>query len=138
MRRAVLNSVSAQSADTDKSGYVDKEELELVLREQLLINLSDPEEDMQIIFSLLDRDDSGLISVKEFRAAFEPGIAKRSLTQTGTMDVDDLMKDTFQAFISESRHERGIVIRAFMEAHNEIEESGRGFGKNYWSPASSP
>lgn len=52
--------------------------------------------------------------------------------QCGTMDVDDLMKETFSGILVDAKLERSVVIQGFMKAHHDIEKSGKGFGKAYW------
>jgi hypothetical protein len=48
---------------------------------------------------------------------------------SGTMDVDDIMKETFAGILLDAKLERSIVIQGFMKAFHEIEKSGNGFGK---------
>ena len=43
---------AAQSADIDKSGFVDKEELGRVIKVQLNVQLQDPINDLDIIFGM--------------------------------------------------------------------------------------
>ena len=81
----------------------------------------------------LDEDKSGLVSMEEFCKLFEPTIVRRASSSTSsTMDVDDVMKETFSGILSDAKVERGIVIQGFMRAHHEIEKSGNGFGRTYW------
>lgn len=122
-----------ESADIDRSGFVDKEELEKVIRVTLQVQLQDPINDMDIIFDSLDEDKSGEVSMQEFCDLFEPTIVRRSSSSTsGTMDIDDLMKETFSGILMDARLERSVVIQGFMIANNEIAKSGDGFGKAYW------
>jgi hypothetical protein len=109
----------------------DKDELNNVIRNQLHVQLQDPINDIDIIFDSLDADKSGLVSMDEFCKLFEPSIIRRA-SSAGTMDVDDLMKETFSAILFDAKLERSIVIQGFMRAHAEIEKSGKGFGKAYW------
>ena len=69
----------------------------------------------------LDEDKSGLVSMEEFCKLFEPTIVRRASSSTSsTMDVDDVMKETFSGILSDAKVERGIVIQGFMRAHHEI------------------
>jgi hypothetical protein len=49
-RRCDLSRAAEQSADIDKSGFVDKEELGRVIKVQLNVQLQDPINDLDIIF----------------------------------------------------------------------------------------
>lgn len=120
-----------EAADMDKSGMVDKEELGAVIKNQLHVQLQDPINDLDIIFDSLDEDKSGLVSMDEFCRLFEPTIVRRS-SSSGTMDIDDLMKETFSGILMDAKLERSVVIQGFMKAFHDIEKSGRGFGKAYW------
>lgn len=130
-RNALL--VAFEAADLDKSGMVNKEELAVVIKEQLHIQLQDPVNDLDIIFDSLDEDKSGLVSMEEFCKLFEPTIVRRaSSSANATMDIDDVMKETFAGILVDAKVERSVVIQGFMRAHHEIEKSGNGFGKTYW------
>ena len=80
--------------------------------------------DLDIIFDSLDEDKSGLVSMDEFCKLFEPTIVRRA-SSSGTMDVEDLMKETFSGILLDAKMERSVVIQGFMKAHNEIEKSGK-------------
>lgn len=122
-----------QSADIDRSGMIDKEELAKVIRDQLQVQLQDPVNDIDIIFDSLDDDKSGEVSMEEFCRLFEPTIVRRaSSSASGAMDIDELMKETFSGILMDAKLERSVVIQGFMIASSEIEKSGNGFGKAYW------
>jgi len=72
-----------QGADLDKSGMVTKEELAIVIKDQLHIQLTDPINDLDIIFDSLDEDKSGVVSMEEFCRLFEPTIVRRA-SSSGT------------------------------------------------------
>jgi len=122
-----------EDADKDQSGKISKEELSIVLRNNLQIQLSDPVNDLEIIFDSLDNDHNGLICYDEFCRLFEPMIVRRaSSSGTGTMDIDDLMKEAFNTILNDAKVERSIVIQGFMRAHQKLEREGKGFGKAFW------
>jgi hypothetical protein len=54
------------------------------------------------------------------------------VSANATMDIDDVMKETFAGILVDAKVERSVVIQGFMRAHHEIEKSGNGFGKTYW------
>ena len=60
----------------------------------------------------LDEDKSGLVSMEEFCKLFEPTIVRRaSSSASATMDVEDLMKETFSGILLEAKLERSVVIQ---------------------------
>lgn len=130
-RMALVRAFDA--ADLDNSGMVNKEELAAVIKNHLHIQLQDPVNDIDIIFDSLDEDKSGMVSMDEFCKLFEPTIIRRSSSSaTASVDIDDVMKETFSSILVDSKMERGVVIQGFMRAQHEIEKAGRGFGKAYW------
>jgi hypothetical protein len=60
----------------------------------------------------LDEDKSGLVSMEEFCRLFEPTIVRRaSSSASATMDIDDLMKETFNGILVDAKLERSVVIQ---------------------------
>ena len=60
----------------------------------------------------LDEDKSGLVSMEEFCRLFEPTIVRRASSSTSaTMDIDDLMKETFNGILVDAKLERSVVIQ---------------------------
>ena len=72
---------------------------------------------------------------------------RASSSGTGTMDIDDLMKEAFNTILNDAKVkldrflvndlmqtqvERSIVIQGFMRAHQKLEREGKGFGKAFW------
>jgi hypothetical protein len=65
----------------------------------------------------LDEDKSGLVSMEEFCKLFEPTIVRRaSSSASATMDVEDLMKETFSGILLEAKLERSVVIQVLVDS----------------------
>ncbi|KAJ1467284.1 hypothetical protein T484DRAFT_3631608 [Baffinella frigidus] len=116
IRRALIEAFA--EADTNASGFVDREELTSVLTNSGLHALPPPH-DIDAIFEALDLDGDGAINVVEFCAKFEPAIERSGCTvMGGKMDLDCIMKETFDKMLAE----RTAVNHSSMQAGEDCRE----------------
>ncbi|KAJ1469786.1 hypothetical protein T484DRAFT_1981513 [Baffinella frigidus] len=119
-RRALMEAFAA--ADTNASGFVDREELTRVLT-KIEVHMQNPAEDIDAIFEAFDVDGDGAINVAEFCAKFEPAIERNGCTMMGgKMDLDSIMKETFDKMLVDARDQRTAVNRSFMQAGEDCQE----------------
>jgi len=111
-RQALLDAF--KEADTDASGFVDLEELKQVLQ-TLGVEMQNPAADMAALFEAMDIDGDGHIDVVEFISKFEPAIKRGGSTMMGRMDLEFVMKETFDEMLVEAREQRTAVNRSFMQ-----------------------
>ncbi|KAJ1469518.1 hypothetical protein T484DRAFT_2165165 [Baffinella frigidus] len=109
-------------ADTNASGFVDREELTRVLT-ILEVRMHNPAEDIDALFEAFDVDGDGAISIVEFCTKFEPAIERSGCKMMGSkMDFDRIMKETFAKMLVDARDQRTAVDRSFMQAGDDCQE----------------
>ncbi|KAJ1466915.1 hypothetical protein T484DRAFT_1860308 [Baffinella frigidus] len=119
-RRALMEAFAA--ADTNASGFVDREELTRVLT-KTEVHMQNPAEDIDAIFEAFDVDGDGAINVVDVCAKFEPAIERNGCTMMGgKMDLDSIMKETFDKMLVDARDQRTAVNRSFMQAGEDCRD----------------
>ena len=118
-RRALMDAFA--EADKDHSGFVDRDELTKVLQ-TIGVVMANPNEDIDALFEALDIDGDGTIDTLEFATKFEPAIRFKGLSLMGKMDLDVIMKETFDKMLVEARDQRTAVNRSFMQARDDCGE----------------
>mmetsp|Transcript_42806 Transcript_42806/g.97358 ORF Transcript_42806/g.97358 Transcript_42806/m.97358 type:complete len:272 (+) Transcript_42806:166-981(+) len=117
-RRALMDAFA--EADKDASGFIDRAELVGVIQ-KMGVHMQNPTDDIDALFEALDIDGDGSIDVVEFCTKFEPAI-KRDHGVMGKMDVDVVMKETFDKMLVDARDQRTAVNRSFMQAREDCQE----------------
>eukprot|EP00285_Hemiselmis_virescens_P014427 CAMPEP_0173387602 /NCGR_PEP_ID=MMETSP1356-20130122/10077_1 /TAXON_ID=77927 ORGANISM="Hemiselmis virescens, Strain PCC157" /NCGR_SAMPLE_ID=MMETSP1356 /ASSEMBLY_ACC=CAM_ASM_000847 /LENGTH=250 /DNA_ID=CAMNT_0014344271 /DNA_START=61 /DNA_END=813 /DNA_ORIENTATION=+ len=101
------------SLDKDGSGTLSVHEIEVGLKRLMILN--DPRNDTDSICAALDINGDGQIHPEEFHSYIHPTVD--SYASSGKyLDVQDIMKEAFQATIAEGRRSRDEVIQGFMQA----------------------
>ncbi|KAJ1478758.1 hypothetical protein T484DRAFT_1960368 [Baffinella frigidus] len=118
-RKALLEAFA--EADADHSGFVDRSELAGVLA-KIGVQLQNPADDVEAIFEALDMDGDGTVDVAEFCAKFEPAIKRGGSSMMGKMDLDNIMKETFDKMLGNARDQRTAVNRSFMQAREDCQD----------------
>jgi len=108
-------------ADKDSSGSLDRPQLTGLLS-SLGVQLLNPIEDIDAIFEAVDTDGDGNISTVEFCTKFEPAIKRLGSSMMGKMDLDIIMKETFDKMLVDARDQRTAVNRSFMQAREDCQE----------------
>ena len=68
-------------------------------------------------------DGDGKLDVGEFVAKFQPAINRKTLTLVmGKMDLDAIMRETFDKMLADARDQRTAVNRSFMQAREYCQE----------------
>jgi hypothetical protein len=111
-RQALLDAF--RDADKDGSGFVELGELTQVLS-TIGVEMQNPADDMAALFEAMDINEDGQIDVAEFISKFEPAIKRGGSTMMGRMDLEFVMKETFDEMLVEAREQRTAVCRSFMQ-----------------------
>jgi hypothetical protein len=115
-RKALMETF--REVDEDGSGFVDKGELTRVLS-TIGVHMDNPLEDVDAIFEAMDMDGDGTIDTQEFCSRFEPAIKRCGSQALGKMDLDSIMKETFDKMLEDARDQRAFVNRSFMQARDD-------------------
>lgn len=114
--------------DKDGNGLLTSDEIRQFLAK--LLPLADPTNELDSICAALDKDSDGKVDVSEFYT-FVTDTVDRHLSMGKALMVDDIVRESFQDVLKQTKQEREVVTHAFVLSTHECPEKERLFNPGW-------